>query len=187
MILAHVTHIERKSCVLIRLCALIRLGADHNTQWKGFLECFRRVDAVSMRPVEATGTWLMLAVLAILFEKPRHSSHLIQGRTKHPRAYVNISSPTLHVFIQTSGCRLQICLVFSLYEVVALRPARWDLSRVEDSFLASVRCIKSTSLQFIAHLEGSDDCYKYQIVMVQFHDIYTHNIKNRRQGLHLSS
>jgi hypothetical protein len=44
------------SCVLVRLCALIRLDAGHDIHWKGILEGFRRVDAVSIHPVEATGT-----------------------------------------------------------------------------------------------------------------------------------
>jgi hypothetical protein len=47
---------ELMSCVLVGLCALIRLDAGHDIHWKGILEGFRRVDAVSVRPVEATGT-----------------------------------------------------------------------------------------------------------------------------------
>ena len=40
---------ERKIYGLVRHCALIRLDEDHNIQWDGILECYRRVDAVSIR------------------------------------------------------------------------------------------------------------------------------------------
>jgi hypothetical protein len=48
---------ERRSCVFVRLCALIKLEAGHDIQWKSILEGFRRVDAVRIRLVQATGTW----------------------------------------------------------------------------------------------------------------------------------